>query len=107
MKNREATTTVDAAVAEQGAPVAPEKSPSKRVVSPKKGAPKGHKNRQGWQSQGSRPEEAAEGDQEVDPRQGTREAARREQGRENRGADWTLQVSHSRRDSEGHRLAGT
>ena len=37
MKNREATTTVDAAVAEQGAPVAPEKAFSKKVASPKKG----------------------------------------------------------------------
>jgi hypothetical protein len=44
MKNAEATTTDTAAtVAEQGAHVAPEKSPSKKAVSQKNGAPKGQK----------------------------------------------------------------
>ena len=42
--NAETTTETKAAtVAEQGAPVAPEKAPSKKNASPKKGAPKGGK----------------------------------------------------------------
>jgi len=44
MKNNEATdTTQTAAVAERGAHVAPEKAPSKKGASQKKGAPKGQK----------------------------------------------------------------
>jgi len=44
MTNLEATTTENAAaVAAQGAPVAPEKAPSKKGATPKKGAPKGQK----------------------------------------------------------------
>jgi hypothetical protein len=44
MKNAEATATATAAtVAEQGATVAPEKAPSKKGASQKKGAPKGQK----------------------------------------------------------------
>ena len=44
MKNAEATTTTEsAAVAEQGAHVAPEKAPSKKGASQKKGAPKAKK----------------------------------------------------------------
>ena len=48
MKNPEAT-TIDAAatVAEQGAHVAPEKAPSKKGASQKKGAPKGQKTAKG------------------------------------------------------------
>ena len=45
MKTNEATTATEtAAVAEQGAHVAPEKAPSKKGASQKKGAPKGQKN---------------------------------------------------------------
>jgi hypothetical protein len=48
MKNAETTATdTAAAVAEQGATVAPEKAPSKKGASPKKGAPKGHKAAKG------------------------------------------------------------
>ena len=44
MKNAEATNTTEtAAVAEQGAPVAPEKASSKKGASQKKGAPKANK----------------------------------------------------------------
>ena len=44
MKNAEATTTTEtAAVAEQGAQVAPEKAASKKAASQKKGAPKANK----------------------------------------------------------------
>ena len=44
MKNAEATNTTEtAAVAEQGAPVAPEKASSKKDVSKKKNAPKANK----------------------------------------------------------------
>jgi hypothetical protein len=45
MKNNQATET--AAVAEQGAHVAPEKAPSKKSASQKKGAPKGQKTAKG------------------------------------------------------------
>ena len=44
MKNAESNTTETAAVAEQGAPVAPEKAPSKKAASQKKGAPKSEKS---------------------------------------------------------------
>jgi len=48
MKNNEATdTTQTAAVAERGADVAPEKAPSKKRASQKKGAPKGQKTANG------------------------------------------------------------
>ena len=48
MKNAEATNTTEAAaVAEQGAPVAPEKAPSKKGSSQKKSAPKGQKAAKG------------------------------------------------------------
>jgi len=48
MKNAEATATdTGAAVAEQGATVAPEKPPSKKGASQKKSAPKGHKAAKG------------------------------------------------------------
>src|ERR1035437_8804727 len=44
MKNAEATNTTEtAAVAEQGAPVAPEKAASKKAASQKKNAPKANK----------------------------------------------------------------
>ena len=47
MKNAEATNTAEtAAVAEQGAQVAPEKAASKKAASQKKGAPKGQKTAQ-------------------------------------------------------------
>jgi len=46
--NAETTTTNEAAnAAEQGAPVAPEKAPSKKGASQKKGAPKGQKEAKG------------------------------------------------------------
>ena len=48
MKKVEATNTTEtAAVAEQGAPVAPEKAPSKQAASQKKGAPKSQKSAKG------------------------------------------------------------
>ena len=48
MKNHEATeTTQPAAVAEQGAPVAPAKAASKKAATQKKGAPKGRKTAKG------------------------------------------------------------
>jgi hypothetical protein len=48
MKNHEANeTTQTAAVAEQGAPVAPAKAASKRAATQKKGAPKGQKTVKG------------------------------------------------------------
>ena len=55
MKNHEATeTTQPAAVAEQGAPVAPAKAASKKAATQKKGAPKGQKT-----AKGAKPKAAA------------------------------------------------
>src|SRR5271169_1270406 len=55
MKNNQATETTQAAVvAEQGAHVAPEKAPSKKGASQKKGAPKGQKT-----AKGAKPKKAA------------------------------------------------
>jgi hypothetical protein len=47
MTNAEATTNEVANTAEQGAPVAPEKTPSKKGASQKKSAPKGQKSAKG------------------------------------------------------------
>ena len=55
MKNHEATeTTQPAAVAEQGAPVAPAKAASKKAATQKKGAPKGQQT-----AKGAKPKAAA------------------------------------------------
>ena len=60
MKNSEATdTTQAAAVAEQGAHVAPEKAPSKKGASQKKGAPKGQKTAKGAKTKAATPKKEA------------------------------------------------
>ena len=62
MKNAEATstTTETAAVAEQGAHVAPEKDSSKKDASQKKGAPKGQKTAKGAKARkAAKPQKAA------------------------------------------------
>jgi hypothetical protein len=60
MKNNEATeTTQTAAVAEQGAHVAPEKAPSKKGASQKKGAPKGQKTAKGAKAKAAAPKKEA------------------------------------------------
>ena len=60
MKNNQATeTTQAAAVAEQGAHVAPEKAPSKKGASQKKGAPKGQKTAKGAKAKAAAPKKAA------------------------------------------------
>ena len=109
MKNNEATeTTQAAAVAEQGAHVAPEKAPSKKGASQKKGAPKGQKTAKGAKAKAAA-EEGSQGRARRPPSPTTQRSqrpARREQGRENPGHDRTRQGRHPRRDHEGHRLAG-
>lgn len=56
MKNAETTTTTEtAAVAEQGAPAAPEKAPSKKGASQKKSAPKGQKTAKGAKTKAAAP----------------------------------------------------
>src|SRR5258708_5467814 len=57
MKNNQATET--AAVAEQGAHVAPEKAPSKKGASQKKGAPKGQKTAKGAKAKAAAPKKVA------------------------------------------------
>ena len=57
MKNVEATET--AAVAEQGAHVAPEKASSKKDASQKKGAPKGQKTAKGGKAKAAAPKKEA------------------------------------------------
>ena len=60
MKNHEATeTTQPAAVAEQGAPVAPAKAASKKVATQKKGAPKGQQTAKGARAKAAAPKKAA------------------------------------------------
>jgi hypothetical protein len=59
MKTVEATTTENTAtVAEQGAPVAPEKATSKKGASPKKDAPKGQKAAKGGKAKAAPKTEA-------------------------------------------------
>src|ERR1022692_552630 len=58
MKNAESNTTETAAVAEQGAPVAPEKAPSKKAASQKKGTPKGQKAAKGANTKAAPKKEA-------------------------------------------------
>jgi hypothetical protein len=60
MKNNQATeTTQAAAVAEQGAHVAPEKAPSKKGATQKKGAPKGQKTAKGAKAKAAAPKKGA------------------------------------------------
>src|SRR6266849_11177600 len=60
MKNNQATeTTQAAAVAEQGAHVAPEKAPSKKGASQKKGAPKGQTAAKGAKAKAAAPKKEA------------------------------------------------
>ena len=60
MKNNQATeTTQAAAVAEQGAQVAPEKAASKKAASQKKGAPKGEKTAKGAKAKTAAPKKEA------------------------------------------------
>jgi hypothetical protein len=53
------TTDTAAAVAEQGAHVAPEKASSKKTASPKKGAPKGQKGAKGGKAKAAEPKKSA------------------------------------------------
>ncbi len=60
MKNHEATeTTKTAAVAEQGAPVAPAKAASKKAATQKEGAPKGQETAKGAKAKAPAPKKAA------------------------------------------------
>ena len=60
MKNSEATTATEtAAVAEQGAHVAPEKAPSKKGATQKKSAPKGQKKAKGGKTKAAAPKKEA------------------------------------------------
>ena len=60
MKTNEATTATEtAAVAEQGADVAPEKAPSKKGATQKKGAPKGQKKAKGGKAKAAAPKTQA------------------------------------------------
>jgi hypothetical protein len=65
MKNNQATET--AAVAEQGAHVAPEKAPSKKGASQKKGAPKGQKTAKGAKAKAAPKKEARAAKNAVKP----------------------------------------
>jgi hypothetical protein len=75
MKNNEATdTTQTAAVAEQGAHVAPEKAPSKKGASQKKGAPKGQKTAKGTKTKAATPKREAKAGKKAKPAR-TKEAS--------------------------------
>ena len=91
MKTNEATTATEttetAAVAEQGAHVTPEKAPSKKTASPKKGAPKSQKSGKGGKAKPAAPpkpkkttpakkapEKAAKAEETAGPREGSKTA---------------------------------
>jgi hypothetical protein len=86
MKNAEATNTTEtAAVAEQGAPVAPEKTPSKKAASQKKGAPKSEKSAKSAKAAAPKktipakkttkaPKKAAKAPESAGPREGSKTA---------------------------------
>ena len=87
MKNAEATNTTEtAAVAEQGAPVAPEKTASKKAASQKKSAPKSQKSAKGKpkaaapkkptpaKKTAKAPKKAAKAPESAGPREGTKTA---------------------------------
>ncbi|MGD0777823.1 MAG: DUF3489 domain-containing protein [Candidatus Solibacter sp.] len=86
MKNAESTNTTEtAAVAEQGAPVAPEKAPSKKAASQKKGAPKSQKTAKGAKAAAPKkptpakkttkpPKKAAKAPESAGPREGSKTA---------------------------------
>ena len=69
MTKAETTTeTKPAAVAEQGATVAPEKASSKKAASPKKGAPKGQKKVKGGKPKAASPQKTAPAKKPVKPK---------------------------------------
>jgi len=87
MKTNEATTATEtAAVAEQGAHVAPEKAPSKKGASQMKGAPKGQKQAKGGKPKAApkettpakktteAPKKAAKAPESAGPREGSKTA---------------------------------
>jgi Protein of unknown function (DUF3489) len=67
MKTEATTTENTAAVAEQGATVAPEKAPSKKGASQKKGAPKGEKAAKGGKAKPAPKKEAKAGKKAAKP----------------------------------------
>jgi hypothetical protein len=76
MKNNEATdTTQAAAVAEQGAHVAPEKAPSKKGASQKKGAPKGQKTAKVAKTKAATPKKEAKAGKKAAKPARTKEAS--------------------------------
>ena len=86
MKNAEATNTTEtAAIAEQDAPVAPEKAASKKAASQKKGAPKSQKSAKGAKATAPKkptpskkttqaPKKAAKAPESAGPREGSKNA---------------------------------
>src|SRR5688572_6183257 len=101
MTNTETSTDKAAAVAAQGAHVAPKKASSKKGASKKTARPTAN-GRQGWQSQGYRPEEGRQARQ----REGGPQAARREQRRRDSGPAAPGQGRHAGSDHGSYRLAG-
>src|SRR5271166_3505241 len=76
MKTNEAIeTTETAAVADQGAHVAPENAPSKKGASQKKGAPKGQKTAKGAKAKAAPPKKAAKAGKKAAKPARTKEAS--------------------------------
>ena len=100
-----ATTEQAAAVAAQGAHVAPEKAPSKKGRQPEDGRAQGPEG--GKEGQGCRPEgsQAQKGAQSRSHQRGRYPPAR-EQGRKGPGVDQPDQGREPCRTDEDHRLAG-
>ena len=109
MTNAEASTSETvAAVAEQGATVAPETTSSKKGASQKKDAPKGQKAAEDSKAKPA-PKKGCQGWQEgcqTHPGQGSQRASRRKQRREDPGSDRPAQGCDPGRDRESNLLAG-
>ena len=106
MTNAEASTAENAAVvAPQGATVAPEKASSKKGASQKKAAPKGPKTAKGKSQAATRKKGPKASKKAAGRAQASRNAARRQQGFEDPGADRTAQGRDPGRDHDGHGMA--
>src|ERR1019366_9222857 len=98
----------DAALAEQGATVAPEKASSKKGGSQKTATSGGQKTAKGKLpgAHAKKGAKAKKGARKAGKSQASRNAARRQQGFEDPGADRTAQRRDPGRDQDGHGLAG-
>lgn len=110
MKTAEATTIEKtAAVAEQGAPVAPQTASSKKAASQKKGAPKGLNAAKEAQPKPAARKKGAKASTKAAKPAPAKEASTprpESKGAKILGTDRAASGRHTGRDSKSHRLAG-